>query len=591
MVLFHIVMVLISMVRVQTSWYQGAGELGPVQDWGAKFYASENLTYAVEGQLSLISSGVNYSAWTKHILENNGNIAVHTIGLIPVDIDGDGDMDVPAIIGGNEDQVVWYERDSLGNYIKHTVGPISCQNDGISVWPADMDGDGDTDVVAAASEGLIWCENINFGTTWNIHKIDTSMGFIWARPGDVENDGDIDIVVHDKMIPPYSFFGDLYLFRNDGNQNFTRELIYDAQDTLYEIWRLHLVDYNGDGYLDISTNHYNWLYVFLNDGTGHFSMSYSYYGAPNMDGSWAEDLDQDGDVDIVVGKQQHYPTGFLLFENDGTGANFIPRWLYQGADNYTDGAMSTDVDLDGMVDLIGSGSQLGWIQQVEPDSFVERMVDNISNSHWVYAANMDVTGGCGELDSDIDLIATAGGEFAWWENQMVTFVSSGWFESSILYGGGPSAWHTFQWDDCVPDGFVVSYRVRAASEVDSILQTPWSDPIAFPGDSLENYGITGLEKYFQYRIELQRVSGSPDRSPIVFEVGVTFDVCGDANGDGSITTGDLVYLANYLFVGGPPPDPLLTGDVSGDCQVTLADINYLATYLFAGGPDPICCGL
>ena len=202
-----------------------------------------------------------------------------------------------------------------------------------------------------------------------------------------------------------------------------------------------------------------------------------------------------GDVDIVVGKQQHYPTGFLLFENDGTGANFIPRWLYQGADNYTDGAMSTDVDLDGMVDLIGSGSQLGWIQQVEPDSFVERMVDNISNSHWVYAANMDVTGGCGELDSDIDLIATAGGEFAWWENQMVTFVSSGWLESSILYGGGPSAWHTFQWDDCVPDGFVVSYRVRAASEVDSILQTPWSDPIAFPGDSLENYGITGLEKF------------------------------------------------------------------------------------------------
>ena len=591
MTFLFIVLAIVGTERVQTSWYQGAGEPGPVLDWGAKYYASENITHAVEGQISLTSSGVNYGAWTKHIIEANGNIEVHTIGLIPVDIDKDGDMDIPAIIGGSENQVVWYERDSSGNYVKHAVGPITCLNDGISVWPSDLDADGDTDIIASSSEGLIWFENGNLGADWQRHVLDTSMGFVWSRPGDVDNDGDIDIVTHDKMIPPYSYFGDLYLFRNDGNQNFTRELIYEAQDTLYEIWRLHLADFNGDGYLDISTNHYHWVYIFLNDGTGHFDMSYSFYGSPNMDGSWPEDLDGDGDIDLVIGKQQHEPTGFLMLENDGTGESFTMRWLYQGAPDYSDGSMSTDIDMDGLADLIGSSYRIGWIQQVSPDSFVERMADSITNSHWVYAANMDFTGDCGELDSDIDLIASADGEFAWWENQIVTYVASGWLESSVLTGGGLSAWRTFEWDDCVPDGFTVSYRVRASDSFEDIFNEPWSDPIAYSGDSLVDYGITGLKKYFQYRIEMQRTGGPADRSPILYEVRVHFDICGDANNDDALTNADLIYLASYLFLGGPAPQPLSKGDMNGDCMVTASDLTYLALYLFSGGPEPQCCGL
>ena len=61
---------------------------------------------------------------------------------------------------------------------------------------------------------------------------------------------------------------------------------------------------------------------------------------------------------------------------------------------------------------------------------------------------------------------------------------------------------------------------------------------------------------------------------------------GDVNTDGVIELGDVVYLINYLFKGGPPPDPLWTGDVNCDGVIDIGDVVYLINYLFKGGPPP-----
>jgi mucin-19 len=68
-------------------------------------------------------------------------------------------------------------------------------------------------------------------------------------------------------------------------------------------------------------------------------------------------------------------------------------------------------------------------------------------------------------------------------------------------------------------------------------------------------------------------------------LGVIAGVKGDANGDGLVTVGDVFYLINYLFAGGPAP--LGPADVNGDGQVTVGDVFYLINYLFAGGPAPL----
>jgi Zn-dependent M28 family amino/carboxypeptidase len=61
---------------------------------------------------------------------------------------------------------------------------------------------------------------------------------------------------------------------------------------------------------------------------------------------------------------------------------------------------------------------------------------------------------------------------------------------------------------------------------------------------------------------------------------------GDPNTDGVIDVADIVFILNYLFVNGPPPDPLATGDVNCDGEVMVDDLVFLINYLFAGGPPP-----
>ncbi|NIN01404.1 MAG: hypothetical protein GTO24_25920 [candidate division Zixibacteria bacterium] len=61
---------------------------------------------------------------------------------------------------------------------------------------------------------------------------------------------------------------------------------------------------------------------------------------------------------------------------------------------------------------------------------------------------------------------------------------------------------------------------------------------------------------------------------------------GDANGDGTIDPGDVVYLINYFFRNGPAPVPLDAGDANSDGTVAPADVVYLINYLFRQGPPP-----
>ncbi|MCB2230186.1 S8 family serine peptidase [bacterium] len=72
-------------------------------------------------------------------------------------------------------------------------------------------------------------------------------------------------------------------------------------------------------------------------------------------------------------------------------------------------------------------------------------------------------------------------------------------------------------------------------------------------------------------------------------IGSTGNVNGD--GGGAVDLSDLIYLVNYLFLGGPAPACVGAANVNGDlgCAIDLSDLIYLVNYLFLGGPAPAAC--
>ncbi|NIP41721.1 MAG: M6 family metalloprotease domain-containing protein, partial [candidate division Zixibacteria bacterium] len=62
--------------------------------------------------------------------------------------------------------------------------------------------------------------------------------------------------------------------------------------------------------------------------------------------------------------------------------------------------------------------------------------------------------------------------------------------------------------------------------------------------------------------------------------------CGDANGDKTVNVSDAVYIINFVFVGGNPPDPTESGDANCDATVNVSDAVWIINYVFVGGSNP-----
>lgn len=63
---------------------------------------------------------------------------------------------------------------------------------------------------------------------------------------------------------------------------------------------------------------------------------------------------------------------------------------------------------------------------------------------------------------------------------------------------------------------------------------------------------------------------------------------GDANGDGSISVGDAVFVIGYVFRGGPAPIPLESADANCDQKINVGDAVFIVNYVFRSGPEPAC---
>lgn len=70
--------------------------------------------------------------------------------------------------------------------------------------------------------------------------------------------------------------------------------------------------------------------------------------------------------------------------------------------------------------------------------------------------------------------------------------------------------------------------------------------------------------------------------------GISGLILGDVYSDGDWDLKDAVYLINFIFIGGPAPEPLRIGDANCDGTIDISDPVYLISYIFSSGAAPGC---
>src|SRR5690606_33470946 len=145
--------------------------------------------------------------------------------IFTIDIDGDGDIDVIAATGG-ADKVAWYENlDGLGNFGSENI-IIDNLLGAHSIYSTDLDNDGDNDILATgggAFDGeVVWFENIDgMGSYGSKNVIGTEHQFPRSViAADIDNDGDMDVIAssqNDDKIAWYENYTILSLEENQLN--------------------------------------------------------------------------------------------------------------------------------------------------------------------------------------------------------------------------------------------------------------------------------------------------------------------------------------------------------------------------------------
>jgi hypothetical protein len=183
------------------------------------------------------------------------------INVSPADLDGDGRPDLVTLIAQEHEMVVAFVNRGAGRFESGVIARAPHPMYGsTSLSTVDLDLDGDVDVLFTNGDafdeqtdpkpyhGVQWLENKG-GMKFEFRDIGRFYGVASAAAGDLDRDGDIDVVVGSWV----NDWNDarrhtLAWYENDGRQQFTPHGIATRPPGIVSI---QLQDVNGDGTLDI----------------------------------------------------------------------------------------------------------------------------------------------------------------------------------------------------------------------------------------------------------------------------------------------------------------------------------------------------
>ncbi|WP_299381991.1 T9SS type A sorting domain-containing protein [uncultured Lacinutrix sp.] len=379
-----------------------------------------------DGDMDVISASKddNKIAWYENT-DGQGTFGAQQIiatldqaGLVyAVDIDNDGDSDILAAGYSNDGEVVWYENiDGQGAFgseqiIASNINLIS------TIDTADIDNDGDIDVLFSSTNDskVVWFENTDGQGTFGTQQIiasGTTGQTSYVRTFDIDNDGDIDVFAQKST--------EIVWYENtDGQGAF---VLHQSVTVSSGTSLINLTDIDSDGDMDVLFyDSYNVSWFENTDGQGTFGAEQIIISSiDSIGGVFPVEIDNEEGIDLAVIFRQNSNPGYLKWYKNTDGQGTFSSQQTLGSESTLSGVSSiytADIDNDGDLDVLSASifnNSVAWYENTDGQGTygnLQVINNNADDTTSVYAADLD-------NDGDIDVLSAAreDGYVSWYEN-------------------------------------------------------------------------------------------------------------------------------------------------------------------------------
>jgi len=309
------------------------------------------------------------------------------------------------------------------------------------VLPVDLDHDGLLDLVfcEAKTSQIGWIRQVSRGVFEERILASNMSAPVHVDAADLDGDGDLDLVVASMgvVFPDNDRIGTVFVLENDGHENFTPHIVLEHTERVTDV---RVADLNGDGKLDLALAQFgydqgnvSWL-----ERTGPGKWDFTRHVLLELSGAinvCVDDFDGDGKPDIAALISQQWEEIHVAW-NDGGGRFTTTRiWGSTNEDFCSSGISLADLNRDGHADIVYSnGDGFGpaatpgprpwhgvqWLENKGDRTFRYHRIGNLPGAYSPVGVDLDG-------DGAMDVVAVAA--YTDWGNKNQNATSLMWFKN------------------------------------------------------------------------------------------------------------------------------------------------------------------